>query len=182
MGEARTSTVDRFSLLISALALAVSAGSGVVAWVARQDSLAATERANKISQDAFELAAETAEREIASKVFVSEAPPKYEGAGAPIWAVSNASGVDVTQVWVRGERHGNDSYIAIGDLQQCYLYTLTNEPNGFVPSELHFFDGTSHWLRDRDGSLGKDRDPRRPASLKAAGDAYVHQMVGGCGG
>ena len=190
-------TWEKVSVVLAGLALAASGISIVIAEQGRRDALVAAnesrriaEEANKfsrdsndISADAYALSAHAAEVEIASRVFLGEAPPKYERRGNPIWAVSNNSGVDVTRVWVEGnDRDRGKSYTEIGHIQQCHLYTLADEPGKFFPSWVHFFDGSQHWKRHLDGRIEVDKAPKIPLSLPKVGAPDVYQMVGTCGG
>lgn len=183
---------EKAAVVIAGAALFISIGSAaasvVVAERARSDARAAADDskriaqdANRVAQESYALAAQASEREIASRVFLGEAPPKYERNGYPIWSVSNASGVDVTKVWVEGKKAGDPAHIRIGHVQQCHLYTLSNRPDNFLPTWVHFFDGGQHWRRSLDGELGLDPKPKLPADGRT-GAPEVHQMVGTCGG
>lgn len=141
-------TWEKVSVVLAGFALAASGVSIAIAEQGRRDARDAaaesrrvaeeankfSRESNKISADAYALSAHAAAVEIASRVFLGEAPPKYERKGNPIWAVSNNSGVDVTRVWVEGnDRDRGKSYTQIGHIQQCHLYTLAEEPGAIFP-------------------------------------------------
>lgn len=184
---------EKWATVIAAIVAALTGAGALVALMAAHsadgkagDANRIAKQANGIAKDAYYLNAMGAERAIASRVFLGEAPPPYTDNGKrQIWSVSNGSGVDVSHVWVEGVNDKNKKrIIRIGESQQCFLYTLgpDTDKNNFKAKKLHFFDGTNHWLRDSDGKLSKDPNPNIPRGLKAGGDAYIHQMVGACGG
>jgi hypothetical protein len=172
---------EKASVIISAFALFISIGAVFGASMSAVSAKNAADEANRIARDSYVLAADAARREVASKVFLGEAPPKYETNGYPIWSVSNASGVDVTRVWVEGDVSGVAAHIRIGHVQQCHLYTLSDRPNEFRPNWLHFFDGSQHWMRSIEGELKPDAKPALP-NTTVVGAPKVFRMVGSCGG
>jgi len=142
---------------------AIGAAAAVLSAAAAFAALLVSFQSLRIARDA-QTALHLQQREqIASRVYLSEAPHyAYAHApqawltalnGHPGYVVMNASTVQVNQVWIEGPHHTS---VNIWGLQGCSLYAL---PPGFQPIAVDFADPYGHWRRTFAGTLTSHGKP-----------------------
>jgi hypothetical protein len=143
-----------------------------------------SQQANGYSRDSVALLRSAERRQVALRVFIGEAPLQREKAFA-IWAVTNASPIDVTHAWVEGKlRTGQDFAIDVESIQRCSVYLLNKTAGEFDPLtlRLHFYDGTYYWERDFSGLLRPDNERTMSVGVRQIKPAAAFPVTGFCGG
>ena len=174
--------LDGVALGFSMIALGISAVVGYQSSQATDRANNIASSSNKLTSSALELQKYSITSQVASRVFLGEAPPRYEPTDSPIYAVTNASPVDVYDVWVDGRlpNTGPRAVVKIGGIQRCTLYTINAHKGDFEPHVLHFFDGIAHWTRTQDGVLSVDKEPNIPKALQRVNAPLAYPVVGSC--
>ena len=117
---------------------------------------------------AFTLSQEGYVRQLANRVYIGEATGAQVGNGpSPARTVVNATNVVMFGVWVEGHlnedgksgKKGDYTWARIETIPGCRYYLL---PDTFTPSRVHFFDGTTHWVREESGQLRKESNRPPP--------------------
>ena len=108
------------------------------------------------------------------KFYLGEAPEGLQKAGQkkPVNAVVNANPVDIY------DARGEGALIGAWHRQNVHSSRLhwVLTPGRVEETAVHFFDGSSYWLRSKDGGLTKDEHPNVPATLRSTmqGQASTH--------
>lgn len=150
----------------SAMAAIVSAAVAVVAIPISIVSLVYANRSDarlEVQDNRQQVQEERLDRQdkqqYASKVYVGEVPQYFytdfrsHGVAPVVWAVINASGTQLDDVWVE-EKDG--SAVLFGVVQRCTFYTLYDD---FDPVAVHFTDPYGKWRRGVGIALESDAAP-----------------------
>ncbi|MFB9704894.1 hypothetical protein [Rhodococcus aetherivorans] len=137
--------IEVASIFVAVVAVVIS---GMSAYTAHK----ADNRVDRLENEQF-----------ANKVYLGEAPQYFyedykidPSVVGPTWVVMNASGTEISRVWVESN---DNTRINIQGIQRCTAYSLPKQlENGqeFVPAVVHFEDPYGSWKRNRYGPLETD--------------------------